>query len=504
MKLPPIKALYPFIALFLVLAAWSFASPVGSSADEMVHLGRTYCYTGDDLCPPSLDFVEMPELWPYAPNCWGVPNFQIINKCNTEKTGPSFIQVERPESGTYSPIFYKMMALFFSKNIELSVSLMRLFNSLLMTIVAAFSSHLLRDQYKYDMNLWILLIPNVSFYVASVNPTSWSIIALYGLACSLISIACVGINRSNMVLLSFSFFISMSGRPDTKYLGFLFLISACTLAFTSRRMALPIILKCFGFMIVISAPIVIFVNLILTNKYQLSKFSGVATPNSLNLIIPNLRKTPPYLSEILSSTQGSYASSFLVKPFPTILCFFILFLLITSIQYSSTVVRLLIYGLGGAILILINYISFIWGLPLGDSIQPRYFLPIVVAFFIFVGFESNRHLAKRSFKALSTIIVGISIIALHTTIRRWSVGLFEFSKPTPGFFYYFVDGKQIDISQNKINLTDGWKTLLFLDPKWSPLVIGGQWTVLLLVGIGGIILISTRGSLNELVDKQTK
>ena len=502
MNLTSVKSLSPFIALFLILAAWSFASPVGSSADEISHLERTYCYTGDGLCPQSSDFVQIPRLLPYSPNCWGVPNFQIINKCDLEKTDPGLIRVARPFPGTYSPIFYQTMALFFLENIELSVSLMRLFNSLLMIIVAAFSSYLLRREYKYNVNLWILLMPNVAFFVASVNPTSWSIIALYGLACSLLSIARVGINRSNMVLSSFSFFIALSGRPDTKYLGFLFLIFTGALLLIKQRTVMPGFLKYLSIAIVIGAPLTILWQFKSLQKFQLPKFSAEVTPNSLDLIIHNLRSSPRFLSEILSSTSGSYASSYLAKPFLIIFNFFILFLIIKSIQYSSTLMRLIIIGLSGIILFLLNYSHLIWNLAIFDSIHPRYFLPIVVVFLIFIGLESNKHLAQRSFKALSTIIVGISIIALHTTMRRWSVGLFEFSKT--GSFYYFIDGKQIDISQNKVNLSDGWKSLLFLDPKWSPIVIGGQWTVLLLAGIGGIILISTRGSLNSLVHEQSK
>lgn len=482
-----LKFVYQFCGLALILVAWSFASPVGSAADELSHLQRTYCFTGDKVCPPGSNFVDMPaQLVNGVSNCWRMPRFQVVFNCNSETSTKRSTSIERPFVGSYSSTFYKTMAYFYSENLPLSVGLMRTFNALLMVFVATFSHQLLRKIYKYSINSLVLLLPNVSFFVASVNPTSWSIIALYGLTCSLISIYSTKANRANCTLAAFSLALSFSGRPDTKYWSFLLLISACSIFIIAQKSHSFRLLRYFVITILIGLPIATVIKYNSLKKFSLSSFSDGSTYDSLHLVLYNLRKTPLFLSHIISSGSGSYGSAYLSKPFMIILNCFILYLLVKGIQRSSTLVRAMIVYAFGLVVFLINYFHFIWGFTIFSPIHPRYFLPILVVCFILLGLESNHSLTMRSLNLISICASLLTLFSLHTTLRRWSVGLFEFQKT--GTYTFTANHKSFEVWLYEESWREHFNDLVFLNSKWSPIFMGGQWMVLTLA-IGGSFLL---------------
>ena len=488
-----LKSLYSAIGLALVLVAWSFASPVGSSADELSHLQRIYCYTDQDACPTTVNPAIIPtQLVIGISDCWKIPRFQIVSKCEAEAASQSYIRIERPYTGKDHQVFYKAMSYFYSDNLPLSVAFMRLFNSFLMTAVAFYCCLLLRSKYKFDTNILILLIPNVSFFIASINPTSWSIIALYGLTCSLISLHHVKATLANCALAAFSLALSFFGRLDTKYWSFLVLFLAFILligrgSYFSKFVGYSSVTISTGFLIIIFWQSIW--------RFQLKSFSDLESLNPLTLILNNLQKSPQFLGHIISSDSGAYASSYLAKPFVIALNCLILYLLVKSIQYSSVAIRALITFAIGIILFLVNGFHFIWGLSIFDSIHPRYFLPILVVFFILIGIESNLQLSKHSLNLLAISALLFVFLSLHTTLRRWSVGLFEFQKS--GEYQYWTNYQTNEVLLNKENWVvlyeDNWiqhlKDLLFFNPKWSPMIMGGNWTVLMIGVIGCLMLI---------------
>ena len=482
-----LRVVYQFCGLALILVAWSFASPVGSAADELSHLQRTYCFTGHEVCPPGSKFVDTPtQLVTGVSNCWQMPRIQVVFKCNSETSTKSLTTIERPFVGSYSSTFYQTMAYFYSENLPLSVGLMRTFNSLLMAFVATFSYQLLQKIYKYNISSLVLLLPNVSFFVASVNPTSWSIIALYGLACSLISIYRTKANRANCTLAVFSLALSFSGRPDTKYWSFLLLISACSIFIIAQKSHSGRLLRYSVITILIGLPIAVVLKYKSFEKFSLRLFSDGSTYDSLHLVLYNLRKTPLFLSHIISS-EGTYASSSLSKPFIIILNCFILYLLVKGVQHSSNLVRAMIVVSFGLVVFLINYFHYIWGLTIFDSIHPRYFLPILVVCFILLGLESNHSLTMRSLNLISICASLLSLLSLHTTLRRWSVGLFEFQQT--GIYTFTANHKGFEVWLYEESWREHFNDLVFLNSKWSPIFMGGQWMVLTLAIAGSFLLI---------------
>jgi hypothetical protein len=150
-------------------------------------------------------------------------------------------------------------------------------------------------------------------------------------------------------------------------------------------------------------------------------------------------------------------------------------------------IRALITTAIGLILFLVNGFHYIWGLAIFDSIHPRYFLPILVVFFILMGIESNHQLGKHSFNLLSISALLLVFLSLHTTLRRWSIGLFEFQKS--GNYEYVANGHTNSVSLYADNWNEHFKDLLFINSKWSPPVVGGNWAVLMVAVVGCSLLI---------------
>ena len=450
-----------------------------------------------------MEFVAIPtQLVSYESNCWRFPNFQIVTACDPEKDKPVSKQIARPFPGTYSSVFYKTMALFYSENTSLSVVLMRLFNSLFMAVTVAVASHILASTHRYSISVLIPLIPNVAFFVASVNPTSWSLIALYGLASSLVGIHLQGVNRLNMMLgLSASVFCFFS-RPDTKYTYFVILILLFIFTIFNKKSQIPNSLIIFSVFSVSSLLIYLSWQFRLHQEFRLASFSGERNFDSLELIVHNLSKTPQFFIHMISPTSGSYASSLTALPFMLITNLLIAYLLIKAIQYSSLTVQVLIVFQIVGLIALVNVFHLIWGIRIFDSIQPRYFLPLFIVLLVFAGTQSSRRINRRTYALISSLAILILFGSLHTTMRRWSVGMFEFSKT--GLFQYTIDDKWYEIMLYQMNLKESLKSLLFLDSKWSPIIAGGQLGVLLLAGIGGLLLISGQGLLDSRLKEQTK
>ena len=245
----------------------------------------------------------------------------------------------------------------------------------------------------------------------------------------------------------------------------------------------------FGITILIGLLIAIFLKFEFFKKFSLASFSDESASKSLDLVLHNMRKTPQFLSHVISSDSGTYASAYLPKPFIIFLNCFILFLFVKSIQYSPIMLRAMIVISFGLVVFLINYFHFIWGLTIFNVIHPRYFLPIIVVCFILFGLVSNPPPSKRSLNLISITASLLMLLSLHTTLRRWSVGLFEFQKE--GTFEFNSNNQINNVWLNEESWREHFNDTVFLNSKWSPIVLGSQWMVLTLAVAGCFLLISS-------------
>lgn len=169
------------VLLFISLAAWAFASPVGASPDDNFHLASIWCGSGEreGICEPSGDpatrMVPAPLLeatcYAFAPSesaaCWTAdqPGMGEATWMNA--------------NGLYPPLFYWTMSLFVGPDVQVSVLLMRLANALLAVglLSATFFALPRRLRPALVISAVVAAVPLGQFVIASTNPSSWAYIA---------------------------------------------------------------------------------------------------------------------------------------------------------------------------------------------------------------------------------------------------------------------------------------------------------------------------------------
>ena len=169
------------IALVLLGTVWAFASPRGSSADEGVHLTNIWCAWGEsELCQldPDRSVASVPEALINSP-CYTVWPSQEGAGC---LAGMSMDLVETDRisfpSYSYSIGFFKTMRAFAGENLNWSVQIMRIFNVLLAGFFLFWALAVSTRSVARGLAVsWgVSIVPIGIFFIASVNPSSWTII----------------------------------------------------------------------------------------------------------------------------------------------------------------------------------------------------------------------------------------------------------------------------------------------------------------------------------------
>lgn len=168
-------ALVP-VLLFLTLAAWTLATPVGSAPGEQQTLTRVWCGLGDraGLCAGSGTANPLVPAAIATAGCYlGDPNVSApCQDGSTELIRPA----DSSERYAAPAPYYAIMGVLASQHVAASVIAMRLVNALLFTVVGTVLC-LLRTRRRAGLVLTGLLVlaPLGLFLISSVNPLSWAI-----------------------------------------------------------------------------------------------------------------------------------------------------------------------------------------------------------------------------------------------------------------------------------------------------------------------------------------
>ena len=177
------RSKYSFIVsflLFVTLAAWSVSSPIGSGVDADFHLGSIWCARGEtkDLCE-SVDLAANTATVPFMFQMCDGRNIYFWPKCEiASENNPT--QSIRIANDKQQSVYYWTTHLFSSKNVNSSVLLIRLFNSLLASLVFFALLALSSDQLRKAIVIsWTLtLIPNGIQLLSGINPRSWAVLGI--------------------------------------------------------------------------------------------------------------------------------------------------------------------------------------------------------------------------------------------------------------------------------------------------------------------------------------
>jgi hypothetical protein len=153
--------------LFICLSAWSFSGPINSGYDSTFHLSSIWCAWG-----------EKPQICEnYGQGTDGF-RAEIPSELGTFNNSNKLNATELATPSTQS-LFYKVLRILVQKNSTLSVLLMRLFNSILTSLIffalLVFSSGKARIAI---ISAWTVTIcPIIISTIPQTNPRSWSYLA---------------------------------------------------------------------------------------------------------------------------------------------------------------------------------------------------------------------------------------------------------------------------------------------------------------------------------------
>ena len=196
----PSRSLRPHWSVILAIAAllitglcWAVASPVGSSPDDDFHLTSIWCLSAGpgSKCPTKyfIDGTAAVETYVSLQKACYVGASALSASC--QELGNQRAFSDRVNDGGYPGGFYLVMNLFASGRIIWSVLLMRVVNLVLFTglIGATFWLASTRVRRAIALTLPVTLIPVGLFLIPSTNPSSWTITGIAVLFFALIALS---------------------------------------------------------------------------------------------------------------------------------------------------------------------------------------------------------------------------------------------------------------------------------------------------------------------------
>jgi hypothetical protein len=447
MKLPAWMARIRWIAalpvlVFVALGAWAFTSPVGSSPDDSFHLASTWCAGGDrpGLCAPGNTASERrvdaalvrAQCYAYDPKvsagCQADQNLFSENRTVSAKQGVW--------NGGYPPVYYAVMNLFASPNIEASVMVIRFVNILFFVLSGVALWLLLPLATRRPLLLmWtVTTLPLGLFLIPSNNPSSWAItavptawLALYGF----LKLPGWGLRRTLLGAVFALEVIAASGaRADAAAFTVVGSVAAIALCWRRNRsfyfsLVVPIVMAGVAFAFFINAGQAQVASQGLGSGNP--ELDGLADQRSFwGVLVGNITRVP----FLWHGAFGGWGLGWLDTPMPTLV----------SLGSTGVIVAVLFFAIGKSLRSRIwtaAVITFVAAaVPLyvlqrnlnyvGEQVQPRYILPllVVIAGVILLAFERRRVTFTRPQAwILGVVLIPAGSLALFTNLKRYTHGL---------------------------------------------------------------------------------
>lgn len=170
------------VAFFLTLVAWALTSPVGSSPDDDYHLSSIWCAGGEHqgVCqedPSNPVAYLVPESVGFAHECFAF-DASVTAAC-TVNLPDTLVSTERVNNsaGLYPTLFYRTMNTLVGPDEQRSVLMMRLLNAAIAAGLLALAMRVLTPAVRSAVVVVVLVIyvPLGLFVIPSTNPSSWTV-----------------------------------------------------------------------------------------------------------------------------------------------------------------------------------------------------------------------------------------------------------------------------------------------------------------------------------------
>lgn len=175
------RILLPF-AFFVALAAWGITSPVGSAPDDDFHLASIWCAGGErtDVCDVDVGSGAarlVPQSVGEAHECFAF-DAAVTAACSDFLT-TELVTTERVNNvqALYPTTFYRTLGLLVGPDIQHSVLMMRLLNAALASLLLGLALRVLTPSVRSAVTIIVvvLYVPLGLFVIPSTNPSSWTV-----------------------------------------------------------------------------------------------------------------------------------------------------------------------------------------------------------------------------------------------------------------------------------------------------------------------------------------
>jgi hypothetical protein len=420
------------IPLFAVIAlfSWSFSSAVGSSPDDDFHLASIWCGLGDraGLCEePSgtSGSVDREVPTPVAQAICAAQHADVSGSCwNGGAQGLTLVKRANIDH-LYPPVFYGTMSLFASKDVAASVIAMRLANSViavgLITAVFLFLPRRLRP--ALIVSVLAASVPLGLFVFASTNPSSWALLSAATVWISLYGALIAPRRSQSIVLTSLAVLAALLGagaRADSALFAVFGAIIAVWLGLRrGRGLLVPLI----GGSAVVALSAVLYLS-----ASQSSAATG-GLPGYGRLSVGDLVRNALDIPSLWVGVFGYWPLGWFDTGVPAVVWVVGIavfgFVLLTGLQGASP--RRVVASL--ATLLAMWFVPFymLWqsGARVGEAVQPRYILPLMV---IALGVSAASEKASSLWRGWPLIIASAGLaltnaVSLHVNIQRYTTGL---------------------------------------------------------------------------------
>jgi hypothetical protein len=419
--------LIALIAAFVSLGAWALSSPIGSSPDDDYHNASIWCGQGfrDGLCEEGSekDSVIVAKTLIANSACFAF-HPELSGAC-PQSSEP--IETFRSNAdGGYPPVFYWAMSWFASDNLEGSIIAMRMFNgAFAIALLAATLSVIPREQRRAPLvGIFLTAMPLGIFVISSVNPSSWTYVALVTFFSSFTAFLREERRAPRIAILlvaAVSLVTSAGTRADAGVYAVLAIALSWILVYRRGRVSpitvsVSVAFALIGFLFYRSAGQASYWN-------TGSEGSGVA---AFGDVASNLVNLPLLWVGIYGNSGLGWLDTVMPASVWVVgvgLCVAVLF---SSMSKPSLRHSIALAAAFAAIIAVPMYMLTINNVQVGASVQPRYLLPLMALLVAVAAYRASRPTGFTVSNA-QAVLIGIAltltnVISLHTNTLRYVSG----------------------------------------------------------------------------------
>ena len=425
------------LLLFMTLAAWSMGSAVGGSPDEDYVLTSIWCGTEGNppYCrkdPDRANAMILPIMAAEPSLCFRQLGQDYSAKCQEDIYGQEISTDFYNSANLYPDTYFRVIRSFVGADVEPSVVKMRLFNSFLAAILIVTASAFVWNKNSDFLLAWLAVIaPVSSYFIASVNTSSWN---LTGVTVFAVSFKSALKNRKkpklcmpSAAMALFAVWFTNASRYEGKYVILLIAVAILYSEFEPKRFKLtkksiligsailPVIYLIFKYFSETYNQVSIF------NDQRVEVSEGITTTAN-NLLVNNIITLPRFITGFFGSWGLGW---FELEITSTVWLFTLqafLLIIVFSLRKSRNFHRRIFGALFAIMCIAILYANQQRFAKVGEYIQPRYFLPFFLGIVIIAAANKTERYPNSLVITVAILATISNSIALRDTIRRYTTG----------------------------------------------------------------------------------